>query len=281
MNVAVLHPGRMGAAVGRQAVGGGARVGWCTDGRSASSADRAAAAGMEPHGDLAELLSASDVIISLCPPAAAEEVAAQVAATGFNGIFVEANAISPQRSTRITEALVVAGAQVVDGCVIGPPPPAEVGTRLYLSGPRMNAEIVAALFNGTAVESVIIDGPPGDASALKMAFGGYQKASHALAAVSHALAEAHGVDGQLTTEARRLARSALADPGGLPSVAARAWRWAPEMREVAESLSAAKLPSDLALAAATVMELWSTDKDDFAITAQEVLAHLRTEGDRS
>ncbi|WP_262391885.1 DUF1932 domain-containing protein [Nocardiopsis sp. CNR-923] len=84
-----------------------------------------------------------------------------------------------------------------------------------------------------------------------MAYGSYQKAACALAAVAQALADAHGVSEQLTSEARRLAKSPLATPDHLSGVAAKAWRWAPEMREVADTLAATGLPGDLARAAAS------------------------------
>ncbi|MFJ3624325.1 hypothetical protein ACIPSH_40220 [Streptomyces iakyrus] len=45
---------------------------------------------------LSELLDRSDMVISLCPPAAAEDLARDIAARRFAGVFVEANAISPQ-----------------------------------------------------------------------------------------------------------------------------------------------------------------------------------------
>jgi hypothetical protein len=40
----------------------------------------------------------------------------------------------------------------------------------------------------------------------------------------------------------------------MPSVAARAWRWAPELIEVADTLEAQHLPPDLALATASVLK---------------------------
>jgi 3-hydroxyisobutyrate dehydrogenase-like beta-hydroxyacid dehydrogenase len=269
--VGLLHPGRMGAAVGGLLAGTGTRVIWCPAGRSPATARRAGQARLEPVRDLPALAAGSDVIISLCPPAAAEEVAASVAGTGFDGLFVEANAISPARTRQITGLF----SDALDGCVIGPPPSPRTGARLYLSGDRRQAATVAALFAGTAVEAVTVDGPVGRASALKMAFGSYNKTSAALAAVSHALADAHGVGDELMAEARRLARVQLAEPDGLPSAAARAWRWAPEMREAAATFRDAGLPGELALAAAAVFERWNDDRDDFEITLADALAHLR------
>jgi 3-hydroxyisobutyrate dehydrogenase-like beta-hydroxyacid dehydrogenase len=269
--IGLLHPGRMGAAVGRQLASKGHRVLWNPVGRSAATAERADEAGLERAG---ELTATCEVIISLCPPASAEQVADGV--TGFDGIFVEANAISPARVRQIAER----ADRVLDGCVIGPPPSDKTAARLYLSGAAHDAETVAALFDGTAVAAVAVEGGVGQASALKMAFGSYNKTMGALAAVSHALAETYGVGDHLLTEARRITGHQLADPGRLPSVAARAWRWAPEMDEVAATLEDAGLPAELAEGAAAVFRRWDEDRDDFGIALPDALAHLRL-SDRS
>jgi 3-hydroxyisobutyrate dehydrogenase-like beta-hydroxyacid dehydrogenase len=266
--IGLLHPGRMGAAVGRELAGAGARVLWCPDGRSEGTARRAREAGLEAAG-LAELTARSDLIISLCPPAAAEEVGRSVA--GFDGVFVEANAISPAR----TRAIAGLFGAALDGCVIGPPPSRPGDTRLYLSGESRRVADVAALFAGTAFEAVPVDGEVGRASALKMAYGSYNKAASALAAVSLALADRHGVGEELLEEARRLTVAHLARPESLPSAAARAWRWAPEMEEAAATFRDAGLPGDLAQAAAAVFERWAADRDDFGISLEDALAHLR------
>jgi 3-hydroxyisobutyrate dehydrogenase-like beta-hydroxyacid dehydrogenase len=266
--VGLLHPGRMGAAVGRELTGTGTRVLWCPEGRSEGTARRAREAALEPVG-LAELVTRSDVVISLCPPAAAEEVASSVA--GYGGVFVEANAVSPARTTAIAGRFETA----LDGCVIGAPPSGSAGPRLYLSGEPRRAAEVAALFAGTAVEAVPVEGGLGRASALKMAYGSFNKAASALAAVSLALAEAHGVGRELQAEARRLTGSHLARPEALPGVAARAWRWAPEMEEAAATFRDAGLPDDLARAAAAVFRRWDDDRDEFGISAADALDHLR------
>jgi 3-hydroxyisobutyrate dehydrogenase-like beta-hydroxyacid dehydrogenase len=271
--IGLLHPGRMGAAVGRLLTAAGHRVAWCAAGRSPATAARADEAGLERVADLAGLTAASDVIISLCPPAAAERLAATVAETGFAGTFVEANAVGPARVRHI--AGLFTDARVVDGCVIGPPPSGGATARLYLSGPGPEAARVAELFAGSAVEAIVIDGGIGQASALKMAFGSYNKAASALAAVSHALAGTYGVGDHLLAEARRVTADHLAAPERLSGVAARAWRWAPEMDEAAATMADAGLPDELALGAAAVFRRWNDDRDDFTIAVPDALDHLR------
>lgn len=266
--IGLLHPGQMGAAVGAQLVAAGHTVLWCRAGRGDASTHRADDAGLRGVDTLAELLGACEVVLSICPPAAASEVAREVA--GFGGIYVEANAISPQRMIEISALF----GSVVDGSIIGPPPRPDRSARLYLSGPRDAADRVRELFAGTRAEPVVLSERIGDASALKMAFGSFNKASHALAAVSHALAEEYGVGDALLAEADE-AGGALAKLHRLPSVAARAWRWAPEMLEAADSFAAAGLPAELATGAAAVFDRWQADKDDLSLDVDDVLRHLR------
>jgi 3-hydroxyisobutyrate dehydrogenase-like beta-hydroxyacid dehydrogenase len=269
LTTGLLHPGRMGAAIAAQLIARGHRVVWCPVGRSAGSARRAEQAGLVAVDGIGELLAASDVVFSICPPAAAEEIADQVA--GYDGIFVEANAISPHRMVAIGERL---GGTVVDASIIGPPPSATARARVYLSGPADAVELVHGLLAGSMAEPVSLGARLGQASALKMAFGSFQKTSRALAAVSHAIAGDYGVTEQLLKEATELGDNALMQPGYLPSAAARAWRWAPEMIEVAETARALGLPDALATGSAEVLARWAADRDDFDIDLATALRHL-------
>lgn len=272
--VAMLHPGQMGAALAAQARRTGTRVLWCPAGRGAATAERAEAAGLTALPELGDVLAAAEIVLSVCPPEFAEDVAASVAGHRYAGIFVEANAISPARCARIAERLAPAGGTVIDGSVIGPPPRDGATARVYLSGERRALDAVEAIFHDTDAEVVRLGDEIGAASALKMAFAGFNKISHVLAAVSHALAARHQVTGQLIAEAERITRAPLARPGSFPGTAARAWRWIPEMHEIADTLTAAGLPPDLARAAASVLAHWETDKDSWDLSVEEVLARL-------
>lgn len=174
---------------------------------------------------------------------------------------------------------------VVDGSIIGPPPSDDKESTLYLAGPETESGVVAGLFSGSRVRVKLLAHDPPAASALKMAYARYQKATRALAAVAHALADQYQVTEHLIVEAERNSRSPLADPGYLPSVAVRAWRWAPELRDVAQTLADNGLPPDQAQAAAQVLEHWSGEKDNASLTLGETLARLRNrdrpEPDRS
>ncbi|MGH3674014.1 MAG: DUF1932 domain-containing protein, partial [Pseudonocardiaceae bacterium] len=245
VTVGLLHPGRMGAGIAAQIVANGHTVLWCPDGRSPATQHRAEDAGLSPV-PLEQLRADSEIVLSICPPAVAEEIATTVAGSGFGGIYVEANAISPARMHRIANRLTEAGATVIDGCIFGPPPGGQPPARLYLAGTPTASRRVADLFNGSLVEPVLLGEHPGQASALKMAFASFQRTSRTAAALAHALADDHGITKALLIEAQRMPHDILANRDFLPSVAARAWRWAPEMHEVANALGARRLPPYLA-----------------------------------
>ncbi|MFF4260944.1 MULTISPECIES: NAD(P)-dependent oxidoreductase [Streptomyces] len=275
--VTVLHPGSMGAAVAAQAVAAGHEVLWVPDGRSEATRERAFQAGAVAVDSLAVALDRSSVVLSVCPPQAAEDVATEVAGHDFSGVYVDANAINPQRMKHIAGA-VCPGSVVLDGAIFGPPPGAQRTARLYLAGDQQAVGVVEGLFKDTHLEPRRASGDIGSASALKMAFASYQKAARTLAGVAHALAATHGVGAELTAEAETMASNILSDPDYLPSVAARAWRWAPEMEDIAETLRAADLPTEIADATVAVLARWEQDKDRYDLSVAATLAHLRGRG---
>ena len=230
--------------------------------------------GPDAAGQSADLARRADIILSVCPPHAALEVARAVAAAGFTGTYVDANAISPGTAHQVRSIVEAAGARYVDGAIIGLPPspvPGEEaglgGTRLYLAaGPQGGdggspTAQVAALFEGTAVTPVILrNDNPAAASALKMAYASWTKGSAALLLAARALARAEGVQDSL------LAEWSLSQPGlggrslgAARSAAAKGWRWVGEMEEIAASMSADGLPGGFHQAAAQVFRRSSSD----------------------
>ena len=245
--IGLLHPGEMGAAVGKCLAGAGHRVLWAPEGRGAATKERAEAAGLTGVA-LAEIVTRSDVIISVCPPHAARDVARQVA--GFRGLYLDANAISPATAGEVAAIVAASGAGFADGGIIGPPPAAPGLTRLYLSGPR--AAEVQALFGGTDVDARVVP-PPGSASAVKMAYASWTKGSAALLLAARALARAEGVEPVLLEEwgisQPGLERRSAAATG---SATAKGWRWVAEMEEIAATMAAAGLPDGFHQAAAEI-----------------------------
>lgn len=253
--VGLLFPGEMGALVGSAVVG---EVLWASEGRS--EATRGRAAGFRDVGTVRDLVAESEFVISLCPPALAEDVAGEVAAEGFEGIYLEGNAISPERAKRIAGYV-----RCVDGAVISA---REVN--LYLSGDGDDVAKVAALFSGSEVKTIPLEGGVGSASAIKMAFGGWNKIGSALTAQAYAIARAYGVEDALAREgvdSARFVRSAR-----------KAWRWAPEMEEVAATCEALGLPGGMGRGAAELFTRWDAHRDRPA-ELDELLDDLRPRGD--
>ena len=271
--VGILHPGSMGAAVAACAATNAATVMWCESGRSSASAARAAEFGLMPMAALSELLDRSDIVISLCPPAVAEDLARDVAGCRFGGVYVEANAISPERTLRIA-GLLEPEVTVVDGGVIGSPPVHGKTPVLYLSGPTAATEQIEALFAGTAVQTKVLGTEAGKASALKLSYASFQKTSRVLVALAVGMAREHGVDEELMEVASRRTDSYLSEPQYVPKAAARAWRWGPELEEAADALAAAGLPPDMLRAAASTLARWRDVKDDSKLTLTDALDRL-------
>ncbi|MET8724121.1 DUF1932 domain-containing protein [Streptomyces misionensis] len=269
--VGILHPGSMGAAVAACAATNAAEVLWCETGRSTASVERAAQFELTPVATLAELLGRSDIVISLCPPAAAEDLARDVAGHRFAGVYVEANAINPERTQRI--AALLPEATVVDGGVVGSPPVGGKTPTLYLSGPAGATARIEALFADTAVQTAVLGTDVGKASALKLAYASFQKTSRVLVALAVGMAREHGVDQKLIEVASRRTDSYLSEPQYVAKTAARAWRWGPELEEAADALAAAGLPPEMLRAAAATLARWNGAKDS-ELTLTDALDRL-------
>ncbi|MEU0213946.1 DUF1932 domain-containing protein [Streptomyces sp. NPDC006265] len=271
--VGILHPGSMGAAIAACAATNTAVVVWCSAGRSAASTERAEQFGLTPVATLTELLDRSDIVISLCPPAAAEDLAHEVAGHRFDGVYLEANAINPERAMRIA-GLLEPAATVVDGGVVGSPPVRGKTPVLYLSGRIAATERIEALFAGTAVQTRVLGTEVGKASALKLSYASFQKTSRVLVALAVGMAREHGVDQELIEVASRRTDSYLSEPQYVSKTAARAWRWGPELEEAADALAAAGLPPEMLRAAATTLARWYDVKDDRELTLTDALNRL-------
>jgi 3-hydroxyisobutyrate dehydrogenase-like beta-hydroxyacid dehydrogenase len=249
--IGLLHPGDMGGVVGACAKAAGQRVLWASAGRSAGTRQRAAAAGLEDAGTVAALVAASDVVLSICPPHAALDLAREVAALRFAGLFVDGNAVAPATAREIGAIVERGGATFVDGGLIGPPPRAAGSTRLYLSG--REAKRAVALFEGGALEAIAVNEVPGAASALKMVYAAFTKGTSALLMGVRALAASEGVDDALLAEWHR----SQPDLPKKSEAAARdnarkAWRFVGEMDEIAATFEAAGLPGGFHRAAGEI-----------------------------
>src|SRR6266542_4433402 len=113
--VGLLHSGEMGAALGSALRGRGHEVLWASTGRSESTSRRADDAALIDVGSESVLAERSDVLLSVCPPHAAGEVASKV--SDAVGLFVDANAIAPATARAIAGAR--DDSKFVDGGIIG------------------------------------------------------------------------------------------------------------------------------------------------------------------
>ncbi len=229
-----MHPGEMGAAVGRVLQGDGHEVLWASAGRSDATRERAES--FQDVGSAAALGERAELVLSICPPHAALEVARAV--EGFAGTYVDANAISPMRAREVAELQ----PRYVDGGIVGGPP-TESGTILYLSGD--GAAAVAALFAGSILQTRVV----ADASALKMVYAAWSKGTAAMLLAIREVALHFDVE-----EEWRLAVPELLErlERAERSAATKGWRWVGEMEEIADTFGAAGEPEGFHRAAAEV-----------------------------
>lgn len=257
----------MGAAVASAIQGD---VIWASQGRSEATASRAASAGARDVATVAGVVAEADVIVSVCPPAAAMALADSVFRAGYEGLFVDANAVAPATATAIGRRF----ERFVDGGIVGSPPAGHAETRIYLSGAE--ADVAASLFAGSLIQPVVLGGAPGTASALKMSYAAWTKGTSALLLATAAAAYTHGVLDPLLEE------WATSIPG-LPErlrttsgrVGAKAWRFAGEMEEIADTFSAAGVPDGFHLAARDIYEsLADLRNAENSATVEAVLSRI-------
>lgn len=275
LTVGILHPGEMGGSVGASARANVSRVLWASEARSEQTARRAAAAGLEDAKTLASLVAASDVILSVCPPHSALDLARTVAALGFSGVYVDANAVAPGTAREIGSIVETCGATFVDGGIIGPPARDRGTTRLYLSGGQ--APRIARLFAQGPLEAIIVEGGAGAASALKMAYAAYTKGTAALLVGIRAMAIDAGVDQALLAEwARSQGDLGARSERAAGETARKAWRFTGEMAEIATTFEDAGLPGGFFAAAGEIYDRLAAYKDAAEPPSlEEVLKALR------
>jgi 3-hydroxyisobutyrate dehydrogenase-like beta-hydroxyacid dehydrogenase len=261
-----LHPGAMGASVA--AACAGRRV-WASEHRSPATAARADAAGIDDVGEIRTLVEIADTIVSVCPPDAALAQARAVAALDFRGVYVDANATSPDTARRVASMF----EHAVDGGIVGPPAHRAGTTRLYLSGP--GAADVARRWVGSALDARVIGDRPGAASALKACYAAWTKGTSALLLAIIAVARVEGVDADLNAEwgisqTDLLPRANRVAEGSAP----KAWRFAGEMDEIAATFRDAGLPPGFHDAAAEVFRRLSVFKDGAPPSFDDVIESL-------
>lgn len=270
--IGILHPGEMGVSIAASAIYNGHQVYWLSQGRSDKTRTRAEEHHLIEINSLIEFCKTCELICSICPPHAAEEVARSVRESGFKGLYLDANAISPQRSIKIGQMLEASSIQFVDGGIIGGPAWRPKETWLYLSG--QYAQEIALCFPNGPLETKIIGDEIGKASALKMCYAAYSKGTTALLAAILAASESLGVrrelyqqwdmdDQDFSEQANRRVTRATA----------KAWRFEGEMKEIAETFLEAGLPQGFHQAAGEIYHRMASFKDSIEMPSlNEVLS---------
>lgn len=259
-SMGIVHPGAMGVSIAVSAQNTGHTIYWASDGRSPETRSRAEEYGFTDVQTLANLCEACEVIICVCPPDAAESVAQDVVKQQFRGLYIDANAISPQRAIRIGQAMTEAGMRFVDGGIIGGPAWTPGSTWLYLSG--TDADTVAGYFSAGALETSVIGTAIGKASALKMCFAAYTKGTTALLCGILAAAESLKVRAELEAQwSRNGSDFAEQSIRRVRGVTAKAWRFAGEMDEIASTFAEVGLPDGFHAAAGDIYQRIRDFKD--------------------
>jgi 3-hydroxyisobutyrate dehydrogenase-like beta-hydroxyacid dehydrogenase len=258
--IGILHPGEMGISIAASAINNGHQVYWMSASRSDQTRARAEKYDLTEIDSLEQFCRTCELIISICPPYAAEKVAESVLEAGFKGFYLDANAISPQRAIKIGQILEASNIQFVDGGIIGGPALTPKETWLYLSGEY--TQEIASCFSEGPLETKIIGDEIGKASSLKMCYAAYSKGTTALLSAVLATAESLGVREELYLQwdmddkdfseqvNRRVTR-----------VTAKAWRFEGEMHEIGSTLQEAGLPNEFHKAAADVYHRMAKFKD--------------------
>jgi 3-hydroxyisobutyrate dehydrogenase-like beta-hydroxyacid dehydrogenase len=199
-----------------------------------------------------------------------------VLATSFKGLYVDVNAISPQRAKQISEKMRDSGITFVDGGIIGGPAWEPDSTWLYLSG--YDSQRVADCFKDGLLQTEMFSPEVGDASALKMCYAALTKGTSALLCAVMGAAEGLGVREHLQRQwDRDELGSAENNIQRIRRVTAKAWRFAGEMEEIASTFEGTGQPGGFHHAAAEIFTHLESFKEQKQLPQlEEVLTSLTT-----
>jgi len=264
--VGIISIGEMGLGIGKLLVAHKYRVVTNVTGRSEDTHARARSGQIEMLASDADLVQASDYILSIVPPrdslATAQRVvnALQASSTPRKHpvYYLDLNAISPRSAREVFNLFQdPASALAIDGGIIGGAPRAKNDTTpstnvaqnqvsgglnwtrpsIPVSGPHklssapVSGNHLAETLNIRHISDVI-----GPASGLKMCFATTTKGATALAIQAFTTASQLGVLDELKAEMGAMNPGALKSAEkGLPSMAPKAYRWVREMEEIADT----------------------------------------------
>jgi len=270
----------MGSSLGAVLRQGGHEVVTSLAGRSERTVRLVAETGVGVLPHLTDVIERARIVLVVTPPSealsAARDIASAAKTTGTHPLIVDLNAIAPTTVELVASILSEAGLELVDGAISGPPPLVRPGARIYLSGPR--AGEVAAL-SWRHVKPIVIEGPAGAASAVKMCTASVYKGVMGIMAQAMRAADTYGV---LETVMADLGDK-FGTPADVASASTKAPRFVAEMREIATAQRAAGLTGALFTAfaevyadiATTPIAAGDPESVDRHLTATEVAEGLR------
>ena len=232
--VAILSPGDMGHAVGQLLKEHELKVITCLTGRSERTKGLAHIAGIEDMADFDEMVSTSDLIMSITVSEIAlslcQEVAAAIQRTGSNVLFAECNALSPETTKAMEPVITHVGGRFIDVSIIGSPPRNGRSPRFYTSGANAN-EFEKMRDFGLDIRNI---GPNiGQASGIKMCYAAMTKGTAALHAQLLLAAATLGLYDPLMEEFTSGHKAVIERmEGWIPGVPAKSRRWVSEMQEI-------------------------------------------------
>jgi len=235
--VAVLYPGELGVAFASMLQARGVRVITTLADRGEATLRRCREAGIETLATFDQVVEQANVIISLVPPAAAEDVAesycklAHLAPSG--ALFVDANSIGPEMASNLAAKVEAAGIGFVDAAINGLAKNLRTSGTLYLSGTRAS-EVVSLVGDGMRMR--MLPGGAGRASAMKMLLAGLSKGICALYSELALLAHRQELQGEFAEAISKIypGISALVERM-LPTYAQHAARRVTEMQELEQT----------------------------------------------
>ena len=282
--IGFMTPGDMGQGVAMQLRKKGFAVSTALDKRSERSRKMAAEAGLTDVGSIAKLVAESDLVMSVMNPGAALEFARE-AAEAIKGqshkpVFIDCNAVAPDTMREIEAAMKAAGARCLDGGLIGPPPRGSAKVHLYVSG--AGAEDMAQIGNEQLLVHVMGE-RFGDASAIKMCYSAFNKGTQGLVLEALMAAQRLGVydalEKQLLGSRADMYNGLL---GALPQLPPKAYRWVPEMHEIARTFEGVGMTPRIfqgqadmfELVAATALGRETPENRDKSRTGKDVVRQL-------
>jgi 3-hydroxyisobutyrate dehydrogenase-like beta-hydroxyacid dehydrogenase len=238
--VGVLYLGEMGASLASVLIARGLRVVTTAQGRSDATARRCRAVGCAVLDSFADVAAQSDVVFSVVPPSAAEEIVEAYCLEAHrapaDALFVDLNSIGPELAMTLAERVSSSGRGFVDGAINGLAKNLTTSATIFQSGPR--ASEVADLF-GEQVRVRLLDHEFGRASAMKMLLSGLSKGVCALFAETALTAHRRGMLNEMIAAYEQIYPGIMTLIQRMfPTYSQHASRRATEMRELVETARA-------------------------------------------